>query len=606
MSAPAVLLLLLQYPGCPPGGAGPPIPPPPPPPPPGDIVPPSSPRTPSPTTPSSPGPTTPQATGPTSLAGPTTSTAGGWGSASGPRTGGGIELGPDLDWRDWWWLNGYEYFRPLDRRAPITPGGDVVPEAPDAGARRRDPEWVAATETIRRALTDPDDGIQVAAALSAGRLGDPTMRPLLLDLLRDSNPAVRQSAIGAFGLLGLEENVPLLLRMGEGDAGKTWAAPSLEERDMALLALGIGARRGASGRYASLLRGFLAESSSNERRLLGPSAATSLALAGDPESLGQLAVVARDRDMGSALRARAYWAFRTTEASPYRSLVLDGLGDRDVEVRRAAALALGRLGAGDSAGTIAALREALESDGDVAVRAFALLSLGEIGGPEARTELLHRIVRGKHLLRPWAAIGAGLLARRSADPEVGLVLARALAEEKNRDTRAALALAVGLSRTLPGREGVRRLVLEGENTRERVFAAIAVALGEDEEGRATLRRAMREIPNPVVRASNGLALSVFRDLDDAPALVEILDSSESPDAFATAALALAWNGSRAALERLRLEIDRGTRAERRAACLLSLGLGLAPDSIPSSVAATAGWNYMASLEAAHTAARIWM
>jgi HEAT repeat protein len=524
----------------------------------------------------------------------------------GPSTAGGIELGPDLDWRDWWWLNGYEYLRPLERRAAITAAGDDADVVLDAAAVARDVERAATLATIQRAIADREAGVRMAGSLSAGRLADPSMRSLLLSLLADENPSVRQSAIAAIGLLGIEENVPLLLRLGEGVTIRDRGRPSSDERDMAFLSLGISARRGTSGRFAPVLRGFLAQASPTELRLFGPSAAASLALAGDPRGLHDLAGIARNPEADAALRARAVWAFRVAQDSTHREVVLECLADREVEVRRAAALALGKLGRGDSDRVVAALRSALESDGDVAVRAFELLSLGEIGGTQAKEELLRRVARGKQLLRPWAAIGVGILARGNADPEVGAALARALAEEKNRDTRAAIALAVGLSRTHAGREGVRRLALEGENTRERVFAALAVALGEDEEGRSTLRQAMREIPNPVVRASNALALAAFRDVDDVPALLEVFESSESSDAFATAALALGWNGRRAALERLRGEIERGSSAERRAAAALSLGLGLAEEKVPSSLAATAGWNYMASLEAAHTAARIWM
>ncbi|MGH7150072.1 MAG: hypothetical protein ACREIU_05215, partial [Planctomycetota bacterium] len=64
-----------------------------------------------------PGPSTPSP-GPTSPGTPRP-------SAGGPRTGGGIELGPDLDWADWWWLNAYEYLGPLQPRTPSTPAGEA-------------------------------------------------------------------------------------------------------------------------------------------------------------------------------------------------------------------------------------------------------------------------------------------------------------------------------------------------------------------------------------------------------------------------------------------------------------------------------------------------
>jgi HEAT repeat protein len=593
MSASVLLLALLQYNYCPPPPTPTTFPP-------LTVDPPglAGANTPRLASPADAGPSTPTP----SFAGPSTPTLG---PTRGPGTG-GVELGPDLDWRDWWWLNGYVYLKPLERQVPITPQGDDLRVPFDASASSFQVERAAATASLRAALRDGDVRVRSTAALSAGRLGEEAFRVDLLALLEDTNPLVRLGAIAGLGLLGQEEAVPPLLRLGIGDAGPLSERATAEERDLALLALGLASTRGTTPRFALPLRAFLGGSSTNDLRLFGASTAASLALAGDGLAFDRLGAIARDRHADPALRARALWAFRAAELDSRREVVLASLDDSNVEVRRAAALALGRLGGGDGETVVEALRSACEKDGDVAVRAFSILSLGEVGGEVAKRELLHRLVRGKKLFRPWAAIGAGILARPSADPEVGLALARALEGEKNRDTRAAIALAVGLSRTPNGREGVRRLVLEGENARERVFAALAVALGEDEEGRANLCRAIREIPNTAVRTSDGLALAVFRDPDDAAILVETFESSEPLDSVATAALALAWNGSRLALERLRREIETSPRAERRAAAALALGFAFSPDKVPSSIAATAGWNYMASAEAAHTAARIWM
>jgi len=559
------------------------------------------PRPPRPETPDV-GPTRPAPTGPTGLAPtePGPAALGPRTGAFGPRTAQGLDLGPALDWQDWWWLNAFDYLKPLARRPLYTPGGD------DLGAEspREEAERQAAIGLFAAALRDPDARVRATAALSGGRLG--LRHDLLRDLLRDGNPDVRRSAIGGLALAGVEENVPLLLRLGRGDAVPEIGTASLEERDLSLLALGIAGLRGSSNRFAIPLRAFLAQSSTNDLRLLGPSAATSLALAGDPGAIDGLAAIAVDRETEPALRARALWAFRAARAVAHRDAVLACLEDKNVDVRRAAVLALGRLGEGEEATTAETLRRFVESEGDVAARAFAMIALGEIGGEPAKRELLRRLVHGKQQFRPWAALGAGILARAAADPEVGRVLARALAEERNRDTRAAIALAVGLSRSPEGREWVRRLVVEGENGRERVFAAIAVALAADEDGVEPLRRAMREIPNPIVRASDALALSVFRNPSDAPAMIEVFEACESPETLSTAALALAWNGSAKALERLRREIEASPRPERRAAALLALGLGLAPEKVPVSVAATAGWNFLASLEASHAAAALWL
>ncbi|HKB15380.1 MAG TPA: HEAT repeat domain-containing protein, partial [Planctomycetota bacterium] len=462
-------------------------------------------------------------------------------TAGGPRTGGGIELGPDLDWADWWWLNAYEYLGPILPRTPSTSGGDDA----DRDARSLQVIAEAARSAAVAATADPDARVRAAAALTAGRLYGPSVRADLLRTLEDRDPLVRRAAIAGLGLSGAEEYVPLLLRMGT-----TKDARPFEEQDMALLSLGLGAGKGRSGRFAGPLRSFLLTASENERRLLGPSAATSVGLVADPAALAEFVALAGEKDAPSPLRARALWAFRAARAASGRDVAIACLEDRDPDVRRAAALALGRLGEGDEERATRALMRAVETDGDVATRAFSLLSMGEVGGPTARKELLDRIARGKQILRPWAALGAGLLSRRDPDEATGPALARRLAEERNRDTRAALALAIGLSRTQEGRELVRRMAAEGENSRERVFAALAIPLGRDIEGSPALRRAIGEIPNPAVRAIDALALSAFGSPGDAGLLLDLHASLSAPDAFALSSLALAWHGSRETLGRL--------------------------------------------------------
>ncbi|MGH7150872.1 MAG: HEAT repeat domain-containing protein [Planctomycetota bacterium] len=560
---------------------------------------PERPSVPAPSTPgpNAPGPSTP---GPAVTPGPVTG-----GGLGGPRTG-GIDLGPQLDWRDWWWLNGYEYFRPGPRPTLATGDGGGA-----QGTRSGDdPEVAAARETVRRALRDRDDRVRASAAITAGRILDPSLRPALLELLADGSLLVRQCAIAGLGLAGTEESAHVLLRIGISSTLDSARAPSLEERDLALLSLGIGAHRGARARYAPALRTFLSRATSNERRALGPSSALSLALAGDDTALLEdLVAVAKDRQAPPPLRARALWGFRQGSASAdaLRPVALGCLEeDRDVDVRRAAALALGRLAAGAEDEVLAALRSSIDSEGDTAVRAFSLLAMGEVGGPAAKKELLERVTRGKQLIRPWAAIGAGLLGRKDRDAELGRSLAKALSEEKNKDTRAALVLGIGLAKVSDAREMVRHIVVNGEHGRERVFAAVAVALGEDEEGRPTLRRAMKDIPSPSSRATMALALSTFSNVEDLPSLLESFQSADEPGVIGTSALALAWHGTAPALETLRRDVETSKRAERRAVALLALGIGVAPERVPVSIAATGGWNYLASLEAAHTAARLWM
>src|SRR6185295_15077881 len=51
-------------------------------------------------------------------------------------------------------------------------------------------------------LRDDDRGVRRRAALAAGRIGDPALVPVLLELLEDAEPEVRQMTAFALGLIG--------------------------------------------------------------------------------------------------------------------------------------------------------------------------------------------------------------------------------------------------------------------------------------------------------------------------------------------------------------------------------------------------------------------
>ena len=52
------------------------------------------------------------------------------------------------------------------------------------------------------------------AAISAGRVYEPSFRPVLLGLLEDRDPLVRLSAIAGLGLAGSGDHVAILMRIG--------------------------------------------------------------------------------------------------------------------------------------------------------------------------------------------------------------------------------------------------------------------------------------------------------------------------------------------------------------------------------------------------------
>ena len=68
-------------------------------------------------------------------------------------------------------------------------------------AQLEDDRWAGGGE-LERYVRDADRGVRRRAALAAGRVGDRSLTPALVDLMNDGEPLVRQMVAFALGLLG--------------------------------------------------------------------------------------------------------------------------------------------------------------------------------------------------------------------------------------------------------------------------------------------------------------------------------------------------------------------------------------------------------------------
>src|SRR6185436_18037298 len=84
-------------------------------------------------------------------------------------------------------------------------------------------------------------------------------------------------------------------------------------------------------------------------------------------------------------------------------------------------------------------------------KGFLLLSLGRMGGARSLGILRDELARGPDALRPWAALGLGLLARETGDVEARAALRAAVLPAS---ARGALFLARGLARDLAAAPGL--------------------------------------------------------------------------------------------------------------------------------------------------------
>ncbi len=328
-----------------------------------------------------------------------------------------------------------------------------------------------AVEPLAAALRDlrPPAPERAGLATLLGRTGAPRAAPLLVDLARTKDVALRTAAIDALGTLGAATggaaDETLLEAMGAADAGVRLHASiamslagSARARD---LLLGNLARGEELDRAALLtaLGGILARAPSDEavaalasalELTAGPerdALVDAIGLAPSASAMRALDGVAGSREPADRRAVAAMSAARKREGEPGAvAIVRSLLGDVDATVRAEAAWSLGTLGDDSDRGRL----EALAHDADFDTASNAVAALGRIssravaGGPEAARSnvgvVLCPLVDGpRAYVRANALAGLALAGARCGD---GARERAALIGDPSEDVRAAAALAV--------------------------------------------------------------------------------------------------------------------------------------------------------------------
>jgi HEAT repeat protein len=292
--------------------------------------------------------------------------------------------------------------------------------------------------------------------------------------------------------------------------------------------------------------------------------------------------------LGSAeLRNKTLAALKTGKSPMHRAVAAQSLGleaddeaiaaltmavgERSVDVRRSAALALGR---SHHVLALPALQTAFELEHDQLTRAMLLLAIGDHGGVAAKSFLCTELTSGSKALRGFNALALGLWGRARAD-DVALPIQKALANERNRDQRGAYLLALGMLRH---RGSLDLLVgeLMNDNTSANTSAtrgAAASALGMigDRAALAAMTQSLREDTCPWVRSQVARALAGFGHV-----AIDALRTTLREDASATvrASAAFALGGiadAKAVVDLVDLVRDESAPAEARAGAALGLG-----------------------------------
>jgi HEAT repeat protein len=251
-------------------------------------------------------------------------------------------------------------------------------------------------------------------------------------------------------------------------------------------------------------------------------------------------------------------------------------------VQESAVLALGLAGDADNDDVDRWIRHELAKQaghGDPLAKRFALMALAEAGSrkgqgedpwsgtSKTRAELMQRLSRGNKAERAWAGLALGVFGyhldamAQDLDSGVDRALMHAARKARTADDLGALALALGLRRTIDAESMLLKKVENLKDPAARGHAALALGLMESRSSIESLQELLStEDLNPTLQARCGLALGILGDSNVVETLVAKLKNSESIDEQAAIAQALGFLGDKRsidALAELMLDTDAG-------------------------------------------------
>jgi HEAT repeat protein len=510
----------------------------------------------------------------------------------------GVDI--DQNWWTWWELNKLRYLRPnrydetrrvrtsagqvelpaATRASAVAPGSRYAFEQPAVADSVADRARADLLPDLQELLRDRREEVRAAAATALGRLAGRDAVPRLLPLLDDNSRSVREAAVLALGATGSMEAAAALQRLAtqghNGPGAGTESARSA--RPLAIVALGLASRHGFPAEVSGPVVEDVVLSDQDKHADVGVAGLLFRRLADDTRVETPVLQTVEDGRLDMGLRCRAVESLRSNDDPALLRTIDLALNDEDVQLRRSAALALGTM---PHPGALVALKVHFASEAEEVLRGYLLLAIGEQGGAEARAFLRSTLLHGDKAMEPWAALALGSLLRREPDAGSLDALRAAADKEATRDTRLALAVALGLARDPQSLTRFVAQISDAGDPSARAVAAQALGLLGGPAARDALADRLERETDAPVRVAIAQSLGCIGDLRDAPALLAVFRDLEIPQLRQQAALALGYHASQGALDGL-LEMVRDARTSgpARAAALDALGLMLDPQPGP--------------------------
>lgn len=439
------------------------------------------------------------------------------GGPGGPPPGPSDDPSPITQWETWWANNKYLHLEIADGMREAT--GAVTPGAGDAagGASGDPPKDAAEVRTERdslirealvplfvESLTDDSYEVRSAAAIALGKTGDPAgVAPLQTAARKDGRQDIRDAAVIGLGLLGQAGSIPFLEEELGDEKGTT------RHRSFAAFALGsIG------GKAAAKLLVDAVRLPGGELRHRGDPpffAACFIAMGftGDDGVLPTLRAAGADRAYDEQVRAFAWLAIgrlgdRTS--LPLFVRALDDPGEK-MELKRAAAVALGRVARATDAEAVAVLFKTLHTEREPLVRHFAAVTLGTLADAAVCAELRKLLPASDDADRAFLALALGIAKDEAAAP----LLRKALAAERDVSRRGAYAVALGLLRDAGARAVLEAQVADHGAIWPQGYAALAIGMARITASAPVLRKELEATNDPRLRSNLAVGLGLLHD-----------------------------------------------------------------------------------------------
>jgi len=500
--------------------------------------------------------------------------------------------------------------------------------------------------SLLRGTTDSDADVRAACWIALGKVATGVEPSAFERGMGDSNSDVQKAASIGLGLLGRPEGIPALLGMLRNPGRATKARLGA--------AVGLGLMEAPE--VTPLLLGFLRTTlGSTGRNAEEVAIATIVALGihGDPEAAAPLREIAQ-KGTGISDRVRAFTLGALGRLGDRESvpLLLRSLRESDLDIRRAAAIALGeidlrsaseevlaglveRRSAWKSDASVSAealaeldariekakneadaerkamdklrdgiareLARAVREDGDVQVRNYACISLGQNRGAGARETLLWALETGYSIsLNGFAALGLGLL----GDPSSSPALLERLASHDSKNVRGAFAIALGLLDEKAAIPILTSIVLyKGLDSDLRGYAAIALGLIGDRDLVPDLQRMLAEEKNDTdLLRGFSLALGLLGDRGSLEVLGKVLSGRNTKEVRGAACMAFGFIRDRESVGPLvgwlggRSDGGRGSESMTRGFAAIGLGYVGDSDVVPKLSAIARNHDYRVFLQ----------